>query len=133
MRFANPLNLAYRAMQTAEQALQAAEAAQAAAAEVFPYALISSGSLLAELAKHSKPLHFSVSSAGSLSDMPDGINGGVGCEGFAIFREDTTGNAGVFLWQARDAGGSTRARLWFRTFRDVTWTGPWKLLSATDA
>lgn len=133
MIFPNPLNLAYRAMQTAEQALQAAEAAQAAAAEVFPYALISSGSLLAELAKHSKPLHFSVSSAGSLSDMPDGINGDLGCEGFAIFREDTTGNAGVFLWQARDAGGSTRARLWFRTFRDVTWTGPWKLLSATDA
>ena len=133
MRFANPLNLAHRAMRTAEQALQVAQAAQAAAAEVFPYALISSGTLLAELAKHGKPLHFSISSAGNLSDMPDGINGGLGCEGFAIFREDTTGNAGVFLWQARDVGGSTRARLWFRTFRDATWTGPWKLLSATDA
>lgn len=133
MRFPNPLNLAHRAMRTAEQALQVAQAAQAAAAEVFPYALISSGTLLEELAKHGKPLHFSISSARNLSDMPDGISVDLGCEGFAIFREDTTGNAGVFLWQARDSGGSTRSRLWFRTFRDATWTGPWKLLSATDA
>ena len=116
--FANPLNPAAQALQLAQQALDAANEAKEAAANVFPYVLISGGSLLDEIVKHGGALQFSTVSAGQMSDMPSGISGGLGCEGFSI---------------SRDSSSVTCGRLWFRTIRDGAWTGAWKLVSTTDA
>ena len=131
--FANPLNAAAKALQVAQQALSAANEAKEAAANVFPYVLISGGSLLDEIVKHGGALQFSIVSAGQMSDMPSGISGSLGCEGFSISREHMAGNFGVFLWQSRDSSRVTRGRLWFRTIRNGAWTGAWKLVSTTDA
>lgn len=131
--FANPLNPAAQALKLAQQALDAANEAKAAAANVFPYVLISGGALVDEIVKHSEPLQFTIASAGQMSDMPSGISGGLGCEGFSISREHVAGNFGVFLWQSRDSSSVTRGRLWFRTIRDGAWTGAWKLVSTIDA
>lgn len=130
--FANPLNAAAKALQVAQQALAAANEAKEAAANVFPYVLISGGSLLDEIVKHGGALQFSIVSAGQMSDMPSGISGGLGCEGFSISREHVASNFGVFLWQSRDSS-SHYGRLWFRTIRDGAWAGAWKLVSTTDA
>ena len=130
--FANPWNAAAKALQVAQQALAAANEAKEAAANVFPYVLISGGSLLDEIVKHGGALQFSIVSAGQMSDMPSSISGGLGCEGFSIPREQTGSNVGVFLWQSRDSS-SNYGRLWFRTIRDGAWTGAWKLVSTTDA
>lgn len=131
--FANPLNAAAKALQVAQQALAAANEAKEAAANVFPYVLISGGSLLDEIVKHGGALQFSIVSAGQMSDMPSGISGGLGCEGFSISREHVAGDFGVFLWQSRDSSSGTCGRLWFRTIRDGAWTGAWKLVSTIDA
>lgn len=131
--FANPWNAAAKALQVARQALVAANEAKEAAANVFPYVLISGGSLLDEIVKHGGALQFSIVSAGQMSDMPSGISGGLGCEGFSISREHMAGSFGVFLWQSRDSSSRTRGRLWFRTIRDGAWGGSWKLVSTTDA
>lgn len=130
--FANPLNPAAQALKLAQQALDAANEAKAAAANVFPYVQISGGALVDEIVKHSEPLQFTIVSAGQMSDMPSGISGGLGCEGFSIPREQTGSNVGVFLWQSRDSS-SNYGRLWFRTIRDGAWRGAWKLVSTTDA
>ena len=61
--FANPLNAAAKALQVAQQALAAANEAKEAAANVFPYVLISGGSLLDEIVKHGGALQFSTVSA----------------------------------------------------------------------
>lgn len=131
--YANPLNPAAQALLLAQQAMDAANEAKAAAASVLPYVLISGGALLDELVQHGTALQFTIASAKQMTDMPDGINGGLGCEGFMITREQARGGGGVFLWQSRDNTSRSRARLWFRTFRDGAWNGGWKLINTTDA
>lgn len=112
--FANPLNAA---MQT-----------------IFPTIEISSGEIIDVMKSRAVPTMFRIVTADPdvVTDLPQNINRGFGAQGVFFPTYGELGNGALFLWQARDNVQSTRARLWFNTFRGGVWNNVWKLVTMTD-